>query len=110
MPLKLILVKILHTLIWAFYVSVIIWIWYSGMANNVNLYTWICIGLVLFEGLVLIIFRWKCPLTVIAEKYTEDRRDNFDIYLPEWLAKHNKIIFTSIFFGGVILVLIRVLI
>jgi hypothetical protein len=104
----LVLIKSLHTLIWLFYVTVIFFIWYAGITNSVDLYTWICTSLVIFEGLVLLMFRWKCPLTVIAEKYTDDRRDNFDIYLPEWLAKHNKIIFTLIFFGGVILVLIRV--
>jgi hypothetical protein len=35
----------------------------------------------------------SCPLTDVAAKYTSDRRANFDIYLPEWLARHNKMIF-----------------
>ena len=109
MPLKLILIKSLHTLIWLFYVFVIFWIWYSGIINNINVYTWICVALVVFEGLVLLIYRWKCPLTIIAQRYTDERRDNFDIYLPEWLARHNKTIFTSIFLGGLILVFFRIL-
>jgi hypothetical protein len=29
----------------------------------------------------------RCPLTGIAARYTDDRRDNFDIYLPPWLAR-----------------------
>ncbi len=34
---------------------------------------------------------------------------NFDIFLPNWLARHNKTIFTSIYLIGVIIVLFRVL-
>jgi hypothetical protein len=30
-----------------------------------------------------------------------DRRANFDIYLPEWLARHNQRIFGSLYAIGV---------
>ena len=40
------------------------------------------------------------PLTGAARRYTRDRSDNFDIFLPEWLAKHNKLIFGSLFAIG----------
>jgi hypothetical protein len=46
---------------------------------------------------VLLANRWKCPLTDLAEKYTDDRSPNFDIYLPNWLARHNKTIFGALF-------------
>ena len=45
------------------------------------------------ESIILFANRWKCPLTKIAEGYTLNRRANFDIYLPEWLAKHNVRLF-----------------
>ena len=47
----------------------------------------------------------RCPLTGVAARYTVDRRDNFDIYLPEWLARHNKLIFGGLFVVGIALVL-----
>jgi hypothetical protein len=53
------------------------------------------------EVAVLVINRWRCPLTSVAARYTDDRRDNFDIYLPEWLAKHNKLIFGALYLAGV---------
>jgi hypothetical protein len=65
----------------------------------------ICVGLVLLEGLVLLLFKWFCPLTVIARKYSDSNKNNFDIFLPNWLAKYNKLIYTSIF-GLAILILI----
>ena len=102
-------IKIIHTLIWLFFVIVIFYILYSGINNEVNIYTWAGIGLVLGEGLVLLIFKMFCPLTVLARKYSNSPKDNFDIFLPNWVARYNKEIFTSIFLIGLILVLIRTL-
>ena len=106
---KLFAIKLIHTLIWAFFVAVICYILYTGIANTVNLYTWIGIGLIIGEGLVLLIFKMYCPLTLIARKYSDSQRDNFDIFLPNWLARHNKVIFTSIFLFALALVIFRVI-
>ena len=54
------------------------------------------------EVLVLVANRLKCPLTGVAEKYTEERQDNFDIYLPLWLARYNKHIFGALYILGTI--------
>ncbi len=106
---KLLGIKLLHTVIWAFFVAVIFYILYSGIADKVNVYTWIGIALIIGEGLTLLIFKMFCPLTLIARKYSDSEKDNFDIFLPNWLAKHNKVIFTSIFIVAVIIVLYRTL-
>lgn len=104
---KLLFIKTFHTLIWALFVTVIFLILYSGVTDTVNSYTWIGIGLIIGEGLVLLLFRMSCPLTVLARKYSDSQKDNFDIFLPNWLARHNKVIFTSIFVAGLILVVYR---
>jgi hypothetical protein len=106
---KLILIKWIHTLIWLFFVSIIFYIVYSGITNQITTVTWIAVAFVIGEGLVLLLFKMFCPLTVLARKYSDSTKDNFDIYLPNWLARHNKIIFTTIFLAGLILVLIRML-
>ncbi|WP_340113150.1 hypothetical protein [Maribellus mangrovi] len=104
---KLLSIKIAHTIIWVFFVGVIIYILYSGIIDAVNTCTWIGIGLVVAEGLVLLAFRSFCPLTILARKYSDSNRANFDIFLPHWLAKHNKLIFTLLFTVGVVFVLWR---
>ncbi|XOV95330.1 MAG: hypothetical protein ACFHWX_05760 [Bacteroidota bacterium] len=106
---KLLLVKLIHTIIWAFFVAVIFYILYAGITDQVTQLTWIGVGLVLGEGIVLLIFRMFCPLTLIARKYSDSDQDNFDIFLPNWLARYNKLIFTSIYIVGLILVLFRTL-
>lgn len=106
---RLFLVKLVHTIIWVFFVCVIGYVVYAGVFNRIDGTVWIAIGLVILEGVVLLINSGKCPLTNIGARYTEARNDAFDIFLPNWLAKHNKLIFTSIFAAGVVLVLYRVL-
>jgi len=107
-PNKLLLIKLVHTLIWAFFVSVIGYILYAGISNEVGTPVWIAIGLIVFEGIVLLMNKGKCPLTPLAAQYTNNTDDNFDIFLPKWLARNNKIIFSLIYFLGVALVIYRI--
>lgn len=106
---KLLVVKWIHTIIWLFFVMVIFYVLYGGITSDINVFTWIGIGLIVGEGFVLLLFKMYCPLTVIARRYSDSQKDNFDIFLPNWLAKYNKLIFTSIFLLGVMLVIFRTL-
>tara|TARA_R110002073_G_scaffold13377_4_gene57168 strand:+ start:6509 stop:6847 length:339 start_codon:yes stop_codon:yes gene_type:complete len=106
---QLLVIKSIHTIIWLFFNVVIFYLLYAVIINKIDKWVWICVGLVLLEGLVLLIFKWFCPLTVIARKYSNSTKDNFDIFLPNWLAKHNKLIYTSIFISSLVILLYRVL-
>jgi len=50
---------------------------------------------------------WAGFAGCIAARYTDDRRANFDIYLPEWLARYNKEIFGPLYLAGVLLLVVR---
>ena len=106
---KLFLVKLAHTAIWYVFTAAILYTFYAGVFDRVDRLVWYCIGLVFLEGVILVICRWRCPLTLLGEKYTDDTRIGFDIFLPAWLAKHNKTIFSILSFVGFALVLWRVL-
>jgi hypothetical protein len=66
-------------------------------------------ALVLGEVVVLWLNRWSCPLTAVAARFTDDRRANFDIYLPVWLAQYNKQIFGPLYVAGVVYAVARYL-
>jgi len=102
---KLLLIKILHTVIWVFYNVVIFYLLYAVIVGKIDQWVWICLGLIALEGIILIIFNKICPVTLIARKYSDSTRDNFDIYLPNWLAKNNKLIY-SIIVGIILLILL----
>jgi hypothetical protein len=93
---KLVVVKLIHTLIWLFFNFVIFYMLYAVIRDEITRWFWIGLGLVLIEGLVLLAFKFFCPLTLVARKYSNSTKDNFDIYLPNWLAKYTKLIYTSI--------------
>ena len=99
-------IKVVHTLIWAILVACILAIPALGWAENYSPVLWLT-GTVLVEILVLMLNGWRCPLAGAAARYTDDRRDNFDIYLPAWLSRHNKLIFGSLFVAGEAVVIFR---
>ena len=108
-PTRLLLIKTVHTLIWGFFVTAIGYVFYSGAADRITAYTWLASGLVIGEGLVLLVFKNQCPLTLLARRYSASTAANFDIFLPNWLARYNKQIFTSIYLVGILLVGYRLL-
>ena len=79
----------------------IAYLFYVLLTDQVGPVFWFGVGAIVLEVIVLMLYKWECPLTVLARKYADDSKPNFDIYLPEWLARHNKTIYT-----GVVVVLV----
>lgn len=59
------------------------------------------IAFIAIEIVALAANRMQCPLRDAAARYTDDRTDGFDIFLPGWLAANTKLIFTPILVLGV---------
>jgi len=99
-------IKLVHTVVWAGFAGCIVAIPVLALQQRFRLAALLAL-IVLGEVVVLALNRWRCPLTPIAARYTDDRRANFDIYLPEWLARHNKEVFGSLYLAGVALLAVR---
>jgi hypothetical protein len=99
---RLIVVKFAHTVVWVFFVTCIVAIpvaaWFGRHRVALAAFALVCV-----EVAVLALNGWKCPLTAIAARYTDDRQPNFDIYLPPWIARYNKEIFGPLFVLGSVL-------
>ena len=93
------IIKTVHTIAWAFFAGCILAIPFCSWRGKLGTAV-ILIAIVSVEVFIILVNRWRCPLTNVAARYTEDRRDNFDIYLPLWLARYNKQIFGSIFLAS----------
>jgi hypothetical protein len=99
-------IKIVHTSVWIFFAASILTIWvFAWRAEFFN--AALAIGVVLVEVVVLIGNGLRCSLTSLAARHADDRRNNFDIYLPEWLARHNQLIFGALYGAGIALTLAR---
>jgi hypothetical protein len=99
-------VKLMHTVIWAFFASAILGIPVLAWRGH---FVWVgaAVVVVLIEVAVLVLNNLRCPLTDVAAQLTDDRRANFDIYLPLWLAAWNKAIFGTLFVAGLSFALFR---
>ncbi len=100
------LIKVAHTVIWAFFVLAICAIWAFATRGNLVGAGW-AIAVVFVEVAILALNHGRCPLGRYVERYTRDRSANFDIYLPAWLAGRTKPIFGTLFAGGIFLTAVR---
>ena len=97
-------IKPLHTIVWAILAGSIVVLPLAGVMRR---FRWAAIltGLVLLECGVLAINGGRCPLSDLAQRFTDSHANNFDIYLPNWLAQYNKAIFGVLFIAGELVVL-----
>ncbi len=103
---KLGFIKLAHTVVWAFFASCIVAIPILGHMGKFRAAAYL-VGAVLVEVAILVWNGLRCPLTDVAARYTADRRDNFDIYLPLWIARNNKTIFGWLFLAGTLYAILR---
>ena len=101
-------IRLFHTIVWALFVAVIVAIPVLAWQGRFGLFLFL-VALVLGEVAVLAANELQCPLTAVAARYTADRRENFDIYLPLLVARYNKQVFGSLFVAGVLFGLVRAL-
>lgn len=95
----LILVKLAHTVAWAFLAGCVCAVPYFAIKGR---FRSACVAtlIIFIEIAVLAANEMRCPLTDVAAHFTADRSANFDIYLPRWLAENNKRIFGGLFVVG----------
>lgn len=106
---RLVAIKLLHTGIWVFFNVVIFYMLYAVTLGTIDQWLWLGYGLIAAEAATLLLFKFYCPLTVWARRYSDSPAANFDIFLPEWLAKYNKQIYSAIMVVILALTIYRVL-
>jgi hypothetical protein len=92
----LVSIKLLHTAVWALMAGCILALPVAAVTGHFRRALVLTL-LVVCECVVLAVNGGRCPMTDWAARFTDDRAPNFDIYLPAWLAQHNKVIFGTLF-------------
>ncbi|RTY94997.1 hypothetical protein [Flavobacterium sp. GT3R68] len=104
---KLTGIKLLHTIIWLIFNVIIFYFLYAVIIDKIDWKVWACLGILIAEGIILVVLKSFCPVTLLARKYSDCQKSNFDIYLPEWLAKYNKVIYTTIVLIAIVILIYR---
>ncbi|HEY82889.1 MAG TPA: hypothetical protein G4O01_06325 [Dehalococcoidia bacterium] len=107
---RLFLIKVVHTAIFIFMSSCIVYILLSGIIRNYHWTVFLAIGVVLAEGLVLIFNHWECPLTNLARKYGDEKGSVTDMFYPKWFVPHVFRFSTALFVIGLVLLAVNYLI
>jgi len=99
-------IKLLHTAVWALMAGSILALPVAALTRHFR-WALTLTALIACECGVLAANRGRCPMTDWAARFTSDRAANFDISLPEWLARNNKVIFGTLFAVNELFVLWR---
>ena len=103
----MVLLKVFHTVIWLIMTTANFVGFYLAFIGRFDFWFVLSVLLIGGEIVVIVVNRWHCPLTDVMAKYTTERRANFDIYLPEWVAANNIRIFSVLIVLEVVAVLVH---
>jgi hypothetical protein len=101
-------VKLVHTLIFWVLSLCIVYMLYSGVADRITMWTWVAVGLLLIESVVLVVSGWECPLTILAERRGALRGSVADIFLPKWFADRVFPICGTLYGIALLIIVLRV--
>lgn len=100
-------IRIVHSAVFIFLMGCLAYALYSAIRDQITQWTWIAIALIFLEGLVLLYYNWRCPLTIWAENRGAECGTVADIFLPKSLADRLFPIYGVIYALTVILVFVR---
>ncbi len=102
-------IKLIHTLIFIVIVTCVFYILYTAFVGTRSFVLYLCIGIVLLEGVALIIFKGHCPLTNLAQKYGDEDGHVADLFFPDWFLPFFGPIISFLFIAGILLIIFRML-
>ena len=77
----IIFIRSLHTLLAAFLITCIIYLYYCRIAGHIGFKAYVAAAVLLGEGLVVFVNNRKCPLSSLQRK-CGDEKGFFDLFLP----------------------------
>jgi hypothetical protein len=85
---KVLLIQVLHSLVFFYMAACLIYILYAGITMTFNWILLVAVASMVTEGVVVMFNQWRCPLTLLAEKYGAKKGTITDIFFPDFIARH----------------------
>jgi len=95
--------KLLHTLIFFFASSCIVYIVYCGISGRSNRYLKLSLAIVFAIGIIYAINGFECPLATLVHRLA-GRHDVADIFFPDWFANKIMPVSAAVYVFGLALV------
>jgi hypothetical protein len=106
---SLIFIKVVHSLAFWFLSVANLIVLSSALSGRISTLTWVALGVLLIEGIVLILNGWQCPLRTYAEDIGAVSGQVTDIFLPKWFANRIFPICGGLLAFSVLLLVVRLL-
>ncbi len=103
----LVLIKSAHIFALLFLTACVVYVLYSGFANDIGWPLVVAISGVSVEALALAANGWRCPLTDLAKKYGDESGRVTDIFFPAWFVPHVFQVYGVLFAVGLLAVAVN---
>lgn len=100
-------IKLAHTLWWLFFAGLILYILCAGVAGRVGSLALGAMVLAGAHGAVLHFNGWRYPLHGVAKNMADSPEKGFDIFLPRFLKRNDRLILTGLYLLGLLVVIYR---
>ena len=100
-------VKFVHTVIFLFLSFCLGYLFYSGITETYNWVLFMAVSALLLEGIVLLLNKKQCPLTLLARGYGDETGRITDMFLPAWFVPYVFRVGFTLFVIGVILLVMN---
>jgi hypothetical protein len=109
LPRSVAFIKFIHTVVFVVLSALLVAFLYEVIANRMSAITLIAVTLFLAEGIVLVLNGWRCPLTAIAEDLGSPHGQITDTLLPKWFADRVFHVYSGLYVGTLLFLIIRLL-
>ena len=83
------------------------YILYAGITRSFSWVLLLAVCSILVEGIVLLLNKWRCPFTVLAERLGASQGSVTDIFLPDIIARNTFKFSTVLFALELVLLAVR---
>jgi hypothetical protein len=102
-----VLLRIVHGLFAAFFISCIAYLYYAVVTLQINFLLILALGSLIFEGVIVFILnKGDCPLIHIQKKL-DDPVPFFNLFLPDYFARKAISFFTIVTVVGFVVLIVR---
>ena len=82
---------------------------FEVISGRISWVSWLAVAMFMMEGAILVVNRWRCPLTTYAERLGSAHGQVTDLFLPKWAADRAFQIYGGLFAGGCLILAVRLL-
>ncbi|OGO43767.1 MAG: hypothetical protein A2137_02960 [Chloroflexi bacterium RBG_16_58_8] len=85
---KVFIIKLIHAILFLLLVFCLFDVLFIAIARRYDWTLFPAMGIIAFDGIVILFNRGRCPLTTLAERYGAKNGAVTSIFLPKFLARY----------------------